>query len=114
MPSIRPLRLLRVHTRAPPRTRGWLFTRVWRTGRRDPSGAQLEIRGPLFVVLVFRISPSGTEDAVSGDRIYGLAASTWKEYQEILVTGLEISLLIVPSRTASAALAVYHRCSLNF
>lgn len=47
------------------------------------SGAQLEIRGPLFVVLVFRISPSGTEDAVSGDRIYGLAASTWKEYREI-------------------------------
>lgn len=80
------LRLLRVCTHTHTRTRAILFdiyTCVARTGRRDPSGAQLEIRGPLLVVLVFRISPSGTEDAVSGDRIYGLAASTWKEYREI-------------------------------
>lgn len=72
-----------------------VYLRVCGTGRRDPSGAQLEIRGPLFVVLVFRISPSGTGDVVSGDRIYGLAGSTWNEYQEILVARLEISLLIV-------------------
>lgn len=76
----------RAHTQTHTRTRAILFdiyTCVARTGRRDSSGAQLEIRGPLFAVLVFRISPSGTEDAVSGDRIYGLAASTWKEYREI-------------------------------
>lgn len=87
----------RAHTHAPALFD--IYTCVARTGRRDRSGAQLEIRGPLFVVLWYlgsrRVEP---EDAVSGDRIYGLAASTWKEYVEKYIGHWSRNLVVIVQR----------------